>query len=145
MTGVGALEVDRHGNVNVLRKGNLFVGMGGFNYVTTGAKKLLIMTRFMLGSNIEKRDGKLVCQDGKAPKFCEEIEHIDFNADIALEDGQEVLYITERCVFRLTKDGIMLTEVAPGLDLEKDVLAKMPFRPLVSPQLKEMPWACFEA
>ena len=145
LTGVGALEIDKRGNVNVLRKGKLFVGMGGFNYVTTGAKKLLVMTRFMLGSSIEKQDGKLVYQDGKAPKFCEEIEHIDFNADIALEDGQEVLYITERCVFRLTKDGIMLTEVAPGLDPEKDVLAKMPFRPLVSPELKEMPWACFEA
>lgn len=145
LTGVGALEIDKRGNVNVLRKGKLFVGMGGFNYVTTGAKKLLVMTRFMLGSTIENHDGKLVYTDGKANKFCEEIEHIDFNVDLALEEEQQVLYITERCVFMMTKNGLMLTEIAPGLDPEKDVIAKMPFRPLVSDELKEMPWACFQA
>ncbi len=143
LTGVGALEIDRHGNVNVLRKGKLIVGMGGFNYVTTGAKKLLVMSRFMVGSEINNQDGKLVYTDGKISKFCEEIEHIDFAVDIAIEENQEVLYITERCVFKLSREGLMLIEVAPGLDVEKDVVAKLPFRPLVSPSLKEMPWECF--
>ena len=144
MTGVGALEIDKKGNVNVLRKGDRFIGLGGFNYVTYGAKKLLILSRFMLGSAMENQDGMLVCKDGHTDKFCEEVEHISFAADIALEEGQEVLYITERCVFKLTEAGLTLVEVAPGLDVEKDVIAKMPFRPAVSPDLKEMPRECFE-
>ena len=143
MTGVGALEIDKKGNVNVLRKGNKFIGLGGFNHVTGGAKKLIVMSRFMLGSTMENQNGKLVYEDGRASKFCEEVEHISLAADVSLEDGQEVLYITERCVFKLTEEGLTLIEVAPGLDPEKDVIAKMPFRPAVSPELKEMPWECF--
>lgn len=143
LTGVGALEIDKQGNVNVLRKDKLIVGMGGFNYVTAGAKKLMVMSRFMLGSTVEMQDGKLVYTDGRACKFCDKIDHIDFAADMALETEQEVLYITERCVFKLTNNGLMLIEVAPGLDPEKDIIDKMPFRPLISPELKEMPWSCF--
>lgn len=144
LTAVGVLEIDKHGNVNVIRKGNKIVGVGGFSHVTASPKRLLILTRFMVGSGMENQDGKLVITDGKAPKFCEEIEYVNFSADIAREDGQEVLYITERCVFRLAESGLELIEIAPGLDLERDILAHLSFRPAISPNLKEMPAECFD-
>lgn len=65
-------------------------------------------------------------------------------AERAVEDKQRVLYITERCVFQLTPEGIELIEIAPGLDLEEHILAKLPFRPKISENLKEMPRECFE-
>ena len=102
------------------------------------------MTRFMVGSGMEKQDDKLVVINGKVPKFCDNIEYINFSADIAKEDGQEVLYITERCVFRLAESGLELIEIAPGLDLEKDILDHLSFRPAISPDLKEMPSECFD-
>lgn len=145
LTAVGALEVDKYGNINVLRTGTTFFGVGGFNHVTAGAKKLVVLSRFMLGSSMQNCDGKLVIEDGWKCKFSEKVEHISFAADIALEDGQEVLYITERCVFRLTENGLMLVEIAPGIDIEKDIISRLPFRPLVSPDLKEMPRECFTA
>ena len=144
LTAVGVLEIDKNGNVNVIRKGSKIVGVGGFSHVTSSPKRLLFLTRFMVGSGLENVDGKLVVTDGKAPKFCDEVENINFSADVAREDGQEVLYITERCVFRLAEKGLELIEIAPGLDLEKDVLAHLSFRPKISPNLKEMPMECFE-
>ena len=72
------------------------------------------------------------------------MEQISFSGRYALETGQEVLYITERAVFRLTPDGLLLTEIAPGVDLEKDILGKMEFRPLISPDLKTMDLRIFQ-
>ncbi len=76
--------------------------------------------------------------EGKIQKFVEEIEQITFNARVAIEAGHEVCYVTERAVFRMTAEGLVLTEIAPGLDLEKDVLAQMGFRPIISAELKTM-------
>lgn len=142
-TGVGALEIDKKGNINCFRKGNSLVGVGGFNHVTYGPSTVLVCSSFMVGSNLRVENGKLIPEDGKLNKFCDEVEYINLSAERALEDKQNVLYITERCVFRLCEEGLELIEVAPGLDPEKDVLAKLPFRPKVSPNLKEMPVECF--
>lgn len=143
MSAVGALEIDRAGNVNVLKKGDRLIGVGGFHHVTEGAKKALVCSRFMVGSDIEMTDGGLKVKDGKFRKFCDRVEHICLNAERFCSAGRKVLYITERCVFQLTPEGLELIEIAPGLDLERDVMDGLPFRPLVSPNLKEMPAECF--
>ena len=90
-------------------------------------------------ADIEIGDGKLtIKEDGPGIKFAEKVQQITFSADYARKTGQEVLYITERAVFRLVEDGIMLTEIAPGVDLQKDILDKMHFKPLVAKDLKIM-------
>ena len=77
-------------------------------------------------------DGKLqIVRDGDIQKFVKKVEHVTFSGDVARKSGKSVLYITERCVFRLVKDGLELTEIAPGVDLEKDILGKMDFKPLM--------------
>lgn len=144
LTAVGALEIDREGNVNVLQKGDKLIGVGGFNHVTEGARNVLVCSRFMVGSDIALEDGKLSVKDGKLNKFCDRVEHICLNGRRTYKTGKRVLYITERCVLRLAEDGLEIVEIAPGLDLERDVLAYLPFRPSVSKELKEMPLTCFE-
>ncbi len=142
-TCVGALEIDRAGNVNVIRKGKNLIGVGGFNHVTYGPHKVLVTSTFEVSSSLAYEDGKPIVKDGKLPKFCEQVEFINLSAEQALKNGQEVLYITERCVFRLTAEGVELTEIAPGLDLDAHILSKLPFTPKISPNLKEMPKECF--
>ena len=143
-TCVGALEIDQHGNTNVFRKGNTLIGVGGFNYVTYGPHTVLVISSFMNGSDLTFENGKATVTDGKISKFCKDVEYINFSAERALEEKQHVEYITERAVFQLTKDGLELLEIAPGLDLERDVLSKLPFMPKISENLKEMPLECFE-
>lgn len=143
-TCVGALEIDRKGNINVIKKGTNYIGVGGFNHVTYGPHTVLVCSSFMVGSKMTYENGKAIVEDGKICKFCEEVEFVNFSAERALEEKQKVLYITERCVFQLTDAGLELIEIAPGLDLEKDILSKMPFRPIISDALKEMPRECFE-
>ena len=79
-----------------------------------------------------------IIQEGPGVKFVDHVQQITFSAAYAAQSGQEVMYITERAVFRLTPDGLVLTEIAPGIDLEGDVLAHMLFRPAVAPDLKQM-------
>ena len=77
-------------------------------------------------------------KEGKTKKFLKQVEQIAFSGDYAWKVGQKAVYVTERAVFELTKEGLMLTEVAPGVDLERDVLAHMEFKPVISPDLKKM-------
>ena len=144
MTAVGALEIDRHGNVNCIKKGKKLIGLGGFNHVTDGAKNVMVCSRFMVGSDIMMENGKLSVKDGSISKFCENVEFMNLNASVMRSYNKRILYVTERCVFRLAEGGLELIEIAPGLDLEKDILAHLPFRPLISADLKEMPWECFD-
>lgn len=140
MTFLGAAEIDKKGNVNVSKFAGRCSGPGGFINITQATKKVAFIGTFTAGGLKESvADGKLVIeQEGSSHKFVEQVEQITFSGDYAVKTGQRILYITERAVFRLTKDGLLLEEIAPGADLQKDILDRMDFRPLVSDQLKIM-------
>lgn len=88
---------------------------------------------------LEIKDGKLVIvKEGKIKKLIKKVEHITFSGEYGRTSGQKIMYVTERAVFELRPEGITLTEIAPGVDLEKDVLAQMEFKPLIAPDLKQM-------
>ena len=143
LTAIGALEIDKDGNINVLRKGNLIPGIGGFNHTTFGAKTIVVCSRFMAGSDVSEENGKLVFKDGHASKFCEKVDYINMNAEVMRAEKKRVIYVTERCVFQLCETGLELIEIAPDLDLEQDVLAKIPFSVKIADNLKVMPRDCF--
>jgi propionate CoA-transferase len=137
---LGLAEVDVHGNINVSKFKGRVAGCGGFINITQNAKRVVFCGSFTAGGlNVEVKNGKLnIVQEGKARKFLNHVEQITFSGDYAKEVGQPVLYITERAVFELHKEGMVLTEIAPGVDLEKDILAHMDFKPVISPNLKTM-------
>ena len=142
---LGALEVDKAGNVNVGQKGNMIAGLGGFNFIAYSAKRIVFCLKFQNGSSFKEGPGKsLVPVDGKPGKLVEAVESVSMDAAYHRSLGKRILYVTERCVFELGDAGLVLVEVAPGLDVEKDILAKLPFKPEVSPQLKTMPVTCFD-
>ncbi len=140
MTFLGAAEIDEKGNVNVSKFGPRCPGPGGFINISQNTPKVCFMGGFTAGkSQIEVADGKLnIIQDGPGVKFIKNVQQITFSSDYARKTGQEVMYITERAVFRLADEGIELVEIAPGVDLEKDILAHMEFKPLISKDLKLM-------
>ena len=141
---LGALEVDAAGNVNVGKKGSRLAGVGGFNFIVHSAKKLVFCFPFMLGSGYKSENGKLVAYNGRENKIVKKVESISMNAGIEYANHKTVLYITERCVFKLTGSGIELVEIAPGLDPQKDVLDLLDFKPLMAKDFREMPIICFE-
>jgi propionate CoA-transferase len=137
---LGFGECDARGSVNASRFGNRVPGCGGFINLSQSSKMVVFMGTFTSGGFEAKvEDGKLrIVREGKHTKFVSELGQITFSGLEAARRRQPVLYVTERCVFRLTSDGLELTEIAPGVDLERDILARMPFRPLVrSPKLME--------
>ena len=137
---LGLAEVDQYGNVNVSKFGTRVTGPGGFINITQCTKKVVFMGTFT-AKNLEEKivDGKLqIIHDGEKHKFVSQVEQITFSAKQAIINNQEILYVTERAVFKLTAQGIMLIEIAPGVDLAKDILAKMDFKPLISENLKTM-------
>jgi propionate CoA-transferase len=142
---LGLAEVDRHGNVNVSRFGSRFPGAGGFINVSQNAGALCFMGTFAAGAEVEVGDGRLRVTRPGTSKLVADVGHVTFSAAQARARGQEVLYVTERCVLRLGPVGLELVEIAPGLDLEADVLAYMGFRPIVPPALREMDPALFHA
>jgi len=146
MAFLSSAEIDPTGNVNVTKFGGHTAGPGGFINISQNVPKMCFMGIFTAGKqDVAVENGKLVIRkDGERIKFKQQVEQISFSGRYALETGQEVLYITERAVFRLTPDGLLLTEIAPGVDLEKDILGKMEFRPLISPDLKTMDLRIFQ-
>jgi propionate CoA-transferase len=140
MTFLGLAEVDEKGNVNTSKFAGRSNGPGGFIDISQNAKKVVFMGNFTAGEcEIELCDGGLkINKDGDGIKFVKEVQQITFSGEYAVHSGQEIMYITERAVFRLTPEGLLLTEIAPGIDLQKDVLDKMEFMPIVSKELKTM-------
>jgi propionate CoA-transferase len=130
---LGLAEIDAGGNVNVSKFGTRLAGVGGFVNITQTARKLVFCGTFTAGGlEVTLRpDGIRIVKEGARKKFVRTIEQVSFNARRALRNGQEVLVVTERAVFRLTDAGLELTEVAPGVDLETQVLAQMEFRPVI--------------
>lgn len=137
---LGFAEGDMHGNVNVSKFGSHLAGCGGFIDITQNTKQVYFCGTFTTGGLKTKiGGGKMqILQEGTINKFTNQIQQITFSAKTAVENDLPVLYITERAVFRLTKDGIMLCEAAPGIDVEKDIFAHMPQKPLVAPDFKRM-------
>lgn len=136
---LGMAQADRQGNVNVSRFGSRLAGSGGFINISQNAKKLVFVGSFVVPSRSLVRDGRLVIADGAvSPKFLAEVEQRTFSGEFAAAAGQSVLYVTERCVFRLTADGLQLIEIAPWVDLEKDILAHIGFEPIIKAEPKLM-------
>ena len=137
---LGLAQCDQVGNINVSKFGVKITGPGGFINITQNAKKVIFCGTFTAGGlKIGAKDGKLnVLQEGKVIKFVENVEQITFSGEYAVEISQPVIFITERAVFELGKEGMILIEIAPGVDLEKDILNQMAFRPIISENLKLM-------
>ena len=130
---LGMAQTDAQGNVNVSKFGPKLAGAGGFINISQSARKVVFMGSFCAGQcDMDVHKGKLrILQDASARKFVPEVEHRTFSGQYAAQRGQEVLYITERCVFRLRPEGLELTEVAPGVDLQRDILDRMDFVPIM--------------
>lgn len=145
ITYMGAGEMDKEGNVNATKMGPRCTGAGGFIDITTNAKHVVFLATFTAsGLEVDVSGGKLcIVKEGRIKKFVNRVAQISYNGRIARKKGQRMHYITERAVFELTQEGPMLTEIAPGIDLQKDILDQMEFTPLISDHLREMPSSLF--
>ena len=139
MTFLGAAEIDRLGNVNVSKFGSRCMGPGGFINISQNTPKVFFLSNFTAGKcEFELSGGRLHIKKDGGVKFVDRVQQITFSADYARQTDQKITYITERAVFQLAEDGIMLTEIAPGVDLQRDILDRMDFRPQIAPELKTM-------
>jgi propionate CoA-transferase len=136
---LGMAQADASGNVNVSRFGPKLAGSGGFINISQNAKKVVFLGTFLAPCRTQVVDGRIAVTDGvAAPKFLDRVEQRTFSGRYAAAAGQPVRYVTERCVFRLTPDGLELIEIAPGIDLDKDVLAHVGFTPIIDGEPKLM-------
>ena len=143
---LGMAQADRLGNVNVSRFGPRLAGSGGFINISQNAKRLVFAGTFVAPSRCRVQDGRLVIADGDVTlKFLADVEQRTFSGEYAAAAGQLVLYVTERCVFQLTPDGLELMEIAPGVDPERDVLTHLGFEPIIRGEPKLMDARIFAA
>ncbi|OPY62297.1 MAG: Acetate CoA-transferase YdiF [Syntrophorhabdaceae bacterium PtaU1.Bin034] len=146
MAAIGLAQTDREGNINAGKFGDRVVGPGGLINTAQHAKKVVFCGAFTAGRlEVKTGDGKLtIVNEGKSKKFLNKVEQITFSGNYSWKAGQRAVYVTERAVFERGEDGLVLTEIAPGVDLEKDVLRHMDFEPRISPDLKLMPEGIFK-
>ncbi|MFI3175148.1 MAG: CoA-transferase [Bacillota bacterium] len=135
---LGLAECDAKGNINVSRFGPRIAGCGGFINITQNTPKVTFCGTFTAGGlKVDIKDGKvIIAQEGKNKKFLSSVEQVTFNGDVALKNKQDVLFITERCVFKLQSDGMHLIEIAPGIDLQTQILDVMEFAPIIDKNAK---------
>ncbi len=128
---LGLAQVDRSGNLNVSKFGPKLAGAGGFINISQNAKEVVFVGTFGAGRlRLDLSGGRLaILEEATARKFVRDVEHVTFSGAVAAARGQRVLYVTERCVFTLAADGLELSEIAPGIDIERDILALMDFKP----------------
>lgn len=140
MAFLGLAQCDQYGNINVSKFGPKIAGCGGFINITQNAKEVVFLGTFTTGGlQIGVENGNLkILQEGKVKKFVKDVEQVTFSGKIANENNKKVTYVTERAVFNLTKEGLKLVEIAPGVDLQKDILDQMEFKPIVADDLKLM-------
>jgi len=140
ITFMGAGQIDADGSVNATRLGPNPTGAGGFIDITTNAKHIVFCSTFTgKGLDCSFGEGKVTIQkEGKLIKFVNQLQQISYNGLIARKKGQKMHYVTERAVFELTLDGLMLTEIAEGIDLQTQILDLMEFKPLISENLKKI-------
>jgi propionate CoA-transferase len=140
------VEVDPRGNVNISRFGDRIVGIGGFINISQNAKQVVFSGTFTAGGlEVDCVNGALrIVREGTHGKFVGEIEQICYNAAFAEQQGRRAIFVTERAVFRIVDGGLVLIELAPGIDLRNDVLAHMSFRPKLAPDIKTMDRRLFQ-
>lgn len=143
---LGLAQTDGDGNVNVSKFGTRVAGCGGFINISQSAKKLVFAGTFTAGGlEVRVEDGKLnIIKEGKSKKFVKQVQQITFSGAYATKTNQPVIYVTERAVFELLNGKLTLTEIAPGVDLQKHILDQMEFEPVISPDLKEMDPGIFQ-
>jgi propionate CoA-transferase len=141
------LQIDSHGSVNVSKLGvrpHVTAGAGGFVDITSRAKKIVYSGFFNAGAKMEIRDGKLhIKKEGRVKKLVCEVEQISFSGKRAVMQGQDITYVTERCVMKLTSEGVVVTEIAPGVELQANILDQSEFPLIISPKLRPMSAALF--
>jgi len=141
------LQIDRHGSVNVSKLGvrpHVTAGAGGFIDITARAKKIVYSGFYNAGAKMEIVDGRLrIGKEGKVKKLVNEVEQVSFSGRRGILQGQDVTYVTERCVLKLTPQGIVVTEIAPGVELQANILDQAEFPLIVAPSLKLMEAALF--
>jgi len=143
---LGLAETCPEGHVNVSRFGPKLAGAGGFINITQNTQDVFFLGTFTSGKQCLKFEGETleIRQNGSQKKFCKKVQQITFNGEYAAKKGQNVMFITERAVFRLTENGLRLIEIAPGVDLEKDILQQMDFMPEIATNLVEMDCRLFK-
>ena len=141
------LEFDAEGSVNLLRYGDTWVGPGGSMDIAHAVGKVVFCGTFRAGGlRAEGSAGQLTIEaDGAIPRAVRRVQGVCFHGPTMVREGKEILYVTERAVFRLGASGPELVEIAPGIDVQRDILGLMEFEPRVSPQLREMDPQVFQA